>query len=180
MNKTRIRLGALALGLGLFPFFLPRRPRIARRILIHADPAHVFPLVNDLRNWPRWTTWNQRQEVEYHYEGPPAGAGATQHWRSGNCAGVLHVTQSHEGERIAYTLMMNDRWLMEGAISLEEVAPHQTRVLWLARWQASAIPWARYMDLAMMWWIGRDFAAGLSNLRDLAETTAPVLEPAVH
>jgi len=87
------------------------------------------------------------------------------------------MTQSHEGERIAYTLMMDDRWLLEGAFSLEEIAPHMTRILWIARWQGAALPWARYMDLMMMWWIGRDFTTGLENLRKLAETTAPVLEP---
>jgi len=177
MKSIRIRLGALALVLGILPLFLPRRPRIARRILIRADRFHIFPLINDLRNWPRWTAWNQRQEIEYHYDGPPAGAGATQHWRAAGHSGVLHMTQSHEGERIAYTLMMDDRWLLEGAISLEEIAPHMTRILWIARWQGAALPWARYMDLMMMWWIGRDFTTGLENLRKLAETTAPVLEP---
>jgi len=179
MKSIRIRLGALALFLGIVPLFLPRRPRIARRILIHADRSHVFPLINDLRNWPRWTAWNQRQEIGYQYDGPPAGAGATQHWRCGSHSGVLHVTQSHEGERIAYTLMMDDRWLLEGAISLEEIAPQQTRVLWLARWQGAAWPWARYMDLLMMAWIARDFSMGLANLKDLAETTAPVAQAAL-
>jgi hypothetical protein len=177
MKTLHIRLGALALVLGLLPLFLPRRPRIARRILIRADRFHIFPLVNDLRNWPRWTAWNRLQEIEYHYDGPPAGAGATEHWRASGHSGVLHVTQSHEGERIAYTLMMDDRRLLEAAISLEEIAPRQTRVLWIARWQGAALPWARYMDLARMWRIGRDFAAGLENLRKLAETTAPIPEP---
>ncbi|HEX4085103.1 MAG TPA: SRPBCC family protein [Chthoniobacteraceae bacterium] len=177
MKSIRIRLGLLALTVGVAPLFLPRRPRIARRVLIRADAAHIFPLINDLRNWPRWTAWNQRQEIEYHYDGPAAGAGATQHWRSRGHAGVLHVTQSHEGERIAYTLMMGDRWLLEGAISLEAAAPHQTRVLWISRWQGAALPWARYRDLMMMVWLGHDFSTGLENLRKLAETTAPVLEP---
>jgi hypothetical protein len=177
MTSLRLRLGALALLLGLAPFFLPRRPRIARRILIRADRSHIFPLLNDLRNWPRWTAWNQRQEIEYRYDGPPAGAGAAQDWHSANHSGILHVTQSHKGERIAYTFMMDDRWLLEGAISLEEIAPHQTRVLWIARWKGAARPWARYCDLMMMFWIGRDFSAGLENLRRLAETTAPIYEP---
>ncbi|MGA3170647.1 MAG: SRPBCC family protein [Chthoniobacteraceae bacterium] len=177
MKRIRIRLALLGLAAGLLPLFLPRRPRIARHILIRADRAHIFPLLNDLRNWPRWTAWNQRREIEYHYDGPPAGAGATQHWRSPTHEGTLHMIQSHEGERIAYTLGIDDRWLLDGAISLEEVAPHQTRVLWVARWQASVCPWARYRDLAMMWWIGRDFSTGLANLRKLAETTAPVPEP---
>ena len=101
MNTKCTRLGALALVAGIFPFFLPRRPRIARHILVHADKSHLFPLINDLRNWPRWTALNMRQEIEYHYDGPPAGAGATQHWRSPGHSGVLHMTQSHEAERIA-------------------------------------------------------------------------------
>jgi len=93
---------------------------------------------------------------------------------------VLHVTQSHEPERIAYTLMINDLRLLEGAISLDEIAPHQTRVTWIARWQGAALPWARYADLVMMWWLGSDFVTSLDNLRQLAETTAPapVPEPA--
>ena len=73
---------------------------------------------------------------------------------------------------------LDDKFLLEGAISLEEIAPHQTRVLWIARWQGAEIPWARYRDLMMMWWFGHDFSRGLENLRHLAETTAPVLEPA--
>ena len=179
MTSSRIRFGVFALALGILPFFLPRRPRIARRILVRADRFHIFPLINDLRNWPRWTAWSHRREIEYHYEGPPSGAGATQHWRSGRHSGVLHVTQSHEGERIAYTFMMDDRWLLEAAISLEEAAPHMTRILWIARWQGAALPWARYGDLLMMAWLARDFSAGLENLRHLAETTAPIPEPAV-
>jgi len=178
MKKYRFRLALLALAAGIVPFFLPRRPRIARRVLIRASRAHIFELINDLRNWPRWTAWNQRQEIEYHYDGPPSGAGATQHWRCAGHSGVLHVTQSHEPERIAYTLTMDDRWLLDGAISLEEVAPHHTRVLWIGRWQGGILPWSRYFDLLMMFWIGRDFSAGLYNLRRLAESTAtPIPEP---
>lgn len=176
MKSIRARFVLPALALGILPFFLPRRPRIARHILVRADRSHIFPLINDLRNWPRWTAWNRRQEIEYHYDGPPAGSGAIQHWRAAGHSGVLHFTQSHAPERIAYTLMMDDRWLLEGAISLDEAAPHYTRVLWMARWQGAALPWARYLDLLMMVWMGRDFSAGLENLRALAETTAPVPE----
>ena len=178
MKCFRVRLGVLALLLAGLPFFLPRRPRIARRILIRADRARIFSLVNDLRNWPRWTAWNQRSEIEYHYDGPPAGAGATQHLRCARNSAILHLTQSHGPERLAFTLVWDDHWLMEGAISLDEIAPRQTRVTWVARWHGAVLPWARYMDLMRMWWIGREFSMGLENLRHLAETTAPVPEPA--
>ncbi len=176
MKCIRARLGFVAVLLAALPFFLPRRPRVARRILIRADRGHVFGLINDLRNWPRWTAWNSRREVEYHYEGPPAGAGATQEMRSAAHTDALHITQSHEPERIAFSLMRDDCWLLEGAISLDEIAPHHTRVLWVARWHGAVMPWARYVDLARMLALSREFSVALENLRHLAETTSPIPE----
>ena len=176
--KTGVRLGLLAAAVAIVPFFLPRRPRIARRIIIRADRSHLFPLINDLRNWPRWTAWNQRDEIGYHYEGPFAGVGATQYWNTRGHAGVLHVKQSVPEERIAYTLLIDEEHRMEGAIALEDIAPNQTLVTWMGRWQGSGKPWMRYLDLLMMWLIGRDFTVGLNNLRHLAETTSPIPEAA--
>ena len=71
---------------------------------------------------------------------------------------------------------MDERDRIDGAIALEEIAPHQTLVTWMARWQGAGQFWMRYFDLLGMWWLGRDFTLGLENLRHLAETTAPIPE----
>lgn len=174
--ENGVRLGLIAAAIAVAPLFLPRRPRVVRRVVIQADPAHIFPLVNDLRNWPRWAAWNQRDEIAYAYEGPPAGVGATQHWSSRGHSGTLHMKQSVEGERLAYSFTMDEREPVEGVIALEEIAPHQTLVTWVTRWQGARRFWMRYLDLLGMWWLGRDFTLSLQNLRHLAETTAPIPE----
>ncbi len=44
-----------------------------------------------------------------------------------------------------------------------------TRVTWVCSWAPPANPYRRYIDLVMMKVIGRDFSAGLRNLKILVE-----------
>src|SRR5439155_24004587 len=117
-------------------------------------------------------TWNRREEINSSYDGPTSGIGSVQQWSSRKMEGTLRITQSVPDERIAYTLdMAQGRYRLEGVIALEPVGDAHTRVTWLARWDnGSANPYARYLDLLCTWWMGRDFSAGLENLRELAET----------
>lgn len=155
----------------IFPFFLRQRNRVVCRAILRGKPADIFPLVNDLRNWPRWTAWNRREEIHYAYEGPPSGVGSVQKWSSRRTAGELRVIQSTPDERVAYTISMSgSKYAPDGMIALEPVSSEHTRVTWIAKWNGSPNPYARYFDLLLRWWIGRDFAASLENLRELAET----------
>ena len=171
-TRTSLRLLALVALLLVAPFFFPRRPRVARRAIIRGKPTDVFPLINDLRNWPRWTMWNRREEIHYTYDGPPGGVGSVQQWSSRKMEGTLRITQSVPDERIAYTLdIAQGQYRLEGVIALEPIGSGHTRVTWLARLDNSSVnPYARYLDLIGIWWIGRDFSASLENLRELAET----------
>src|SRR5215210_7252935 len=176
MNRNSSRLFLLLVGLLVFPFFLDRRWRVVRRVIIRGKPADIFPLVNDLRNWPRWTAWNRREDVHYSHEGTPSGTGAVQKWSSRRMEGELRITQSVPGERVAYALdLSGGKYHLEGVFVLEPAGPDFTRVTWMARWHSDANPYGRYLDLLMRWWIGRDFEAGLQNLRALAEVPAPAL-----
>ncbi len=169
MNKTPLRLLLFAAFLLIFPWFLKRRCRVVRRVLIHKTPSEIFPLINDLRNWPRWTEWSRREEMHFAYEGEPGGVGAVQRWTSRKMEGAMRITQSVPNERIAYDLeVVQCDCHAEGALALEPVGEY-TRVTWLCKWQGNPNPYVRYVDLAFMWWIGRDFERGLANLRELAE-----------
>jgi len=177
-NRILLRLLAFAAFVLVFPFFLRRRHRVVRRAILRGTPAEIFPLINDLRNWPRWTTWNRREEIHYTYEGSPSGIGAVQKWSSRRMDGTIHIVQSVPDERIAYTLDIADgKYHMDGVIVVEPVRKHLTRVTWVAGWHGNPNPYERYVDLLMRWWIGRDFEAGLENLRELAESPAPVQPP---
>jgi hypothetical protein len=163
---------ALAGFLLVFPWFVSRKFRVVGRVLIHARPSTVFPLIDDLRHWPRWTAWAQREEIHFSYEGPPTGTGAVQRWESARMDGVMRVTQSHENERVAYDLSLNSgRWHLEGIFSLEPVGEY-TRVTWICKWDAGSNPYRAYLNLFIKACLGRDFAASLHNLRGLAEQSS--------
>jgi polyketide cyclase/dehydrase/lipid transport protein len=173
MRKTPLPLFAAAAFLLVFPFFVNRRMRVVRRKTIRAKPAEIFPFINDLRNWPLWTEWSQRDEMHFAYDGPPAGVGAVQQWSTDRMQGALKIIQSVADTRIAYELdMAGGKWRIDGVIALEP-AGEFTSVTWTCKWDSGPNPYAVYLGLFMKRCIARDFAAGLVNLKDLVETKAP-------
>ncbi len=141
-----------------------------RRTVINAKPSDIFPLINDPRQWPLWTEWNRREELKYEYEGAPVGTGAVQKWRSDRQSGILTIVSSVENERVAYHLNLEGCGRsIEGRIVLEPIGNSSTRVTWYSLWSQSPNPYACYIDLVILCSMKRDFAAGLSHLKELAE-----------
>ena len=153
----------------MFPFFLSRRSRVIRSVWIAVPPAGVFPFVNSLKNWILWTEWARNEAMETYFEGPEAGEGAVQHW-SGRCMrGSTRIVASTPEQRVGYAVEMREgRCNLEGVISLEP-ASGGTRVVWSCWWVGGENPYTRYVDLAMRFMVGRDFSAGLQNLKELCE-----------
>ena len=169
MKKSHFPILPLLGVLLVFPLFYKRRPRVARRAVIHAKPSEIFPFLNDLRNWPLWTEWARRDEMHFSYSGPPAGVGALQRWEGCCMTGEMRLVQSVQDERIAYDLEINHgKYNLDGVLALEPEGDF-TRVTWLCKWELSRNPYARYLDFFFMWKIGRDFSAGLENLTELIE-----------
>jgi hypothetical protein len=153
----------------VLPFLMNRRIRVARKLLIDASPAEIFPFLEDLRNWPLWTAWARREPMQYSYSGPERGKGAAQHWETADMEGVLTITQSTQDEHIAYNHeLAAGRYQLEGVIALEPVGS-MTRVTWISQWRSNDLPWLRYADLFYKFTLRRDFDAGLQNLRALVE-----------
>ena len=164
-----IRLFAVAVFLAVFPFFLRRRPRVERRITICAPPRVIFPMINDLRNWPLWTEWSRRDDIHFSYGETPAGEDAMQRWSTRKMSGVMRITRSEPDTRIDYELEISPGFQrLLGRIELTEDGAC-TRVAWRCVWDLAHNPYRRYLDLLCRWWIARDFAAGLRNLKDLVE-----------
>jgi hypothetical protein len=151
----------------VLPYFLPRKSRVLRRTLVRAKPHDIFPLVNDLKNWPQWTAWNRKEKIDYAYDGISAGPGAVQKWRSSRQHGTLHIVQSVENERVTYDLDMGP-FHIEGLLAIEPLGLF-SRVSWLCKWNTGANPYLRYRDLIGRFMIGRDFDTGLANLKQLGE-----------
>lgn len=174
MQKVFFKLLILGAFLTVFPMFLRRRCRVVRRTLVRAKAQDIFAMLNDLRNWERWTEWSRRDVVRCSYDAVSEGVGAVQRWTSGKVDGEIRITLSHPSERLAYEVdMAEGSYHLEGVFQLEPVGTF-TRVTWVCSWVGDPNPYARYLDLVFKLWIARDFQVGLANLRELVEKEKPL------
>ena len=172
--SCRPRLFAIAAFLLVFPLLYKRRPRVVRRALIKAKASEIFPLINDPQLWPLWTEWNRKEALTYAYEGAAVGQGAVQKWCSDRQSGRMTFVSAVENEWVAYHLELEGCTRnIEGRIVLEPVGENFTRVTWYSLWSQSPNPYACYLDMMIKFTMQRDFQAGLSHLKELAEQEQP-------
>ena len=61
---------------------------LSRSTRIHTDPARIHALVDDFREWPRWSPWEGVDPaLRRDYSGPDHGVGSTYHWAGNKKAG---------------------------------------------------------------------------------------------
>ena len=157
----------------LFATTRPDSFRVERSLAIKAPPDRIFPLLDDFHRWPEWSPWEKLDPALARTHSSPArGVGAVYEWR-GNAKvgqGRMEITQStpaaalsikldfikpFEGHNIAeFTLKPQDdatlvHWAMHGP------TPYVSKLMGL------------FMSMDTL--IGRDFEAGLANLKAAAE-----------
>jgi uncharacterized protein YndB with AHSA1/START domain len=162
-------LGAILFGGGLLlsPSFT-----IVRSVDIQAPATAVYPLIADPRRWNDWSVWNLRDRaMQVSYSGQSTGAGAGWAWRSesqGN--GRMAFTAAEPPGKLEYELHFDDvERPSTGAFLLESAAAGATRVTWVMSGSMGTNPLMRWFALGIGPLIGRDFEAGLANLKTLAE-----------
>ena len=54
---------------------------LSRSTRVQADVATVHALVDDFREWPKWSPWEGVDpDLRRDYSGPDHGVGSTYHW----------------------------------------------------------------------------------------------------
>lgn len=174
MKILRLLIGAL-LALLLLVFvvgsLLPRAWHVERSVQIAAAPAQAYALVVEPARWKAWTVWNRRDPaMQIAYFGPASGVGAGWSWRSASEGdGKMTLTAASPGQRVAYELYFPDMDdTTHGELRFEPQAGG-TRVTWTMDGDMGRNPLKRWLGLLMDRLVGPDFAAGLANLKTLAE-----------
>jgi len=88
---------ALVAVLVVVGIFLPRKWHVEQVAIINAEPEHIHPLVNDLKEWQSWAAWNKAMdpEVKWEYGGPASGQGAWWSWAGPKMGhGKMTITKS--------------------------------------------------------------------------------------
>lgn len=155
--------------------YRPGTLRVQRSATIEAPPAKLHALINDMRSFNTWNPYNRKDpSMRGEYKGPQAGPGAEFHFAGNQDVGrgsisIVDATPS----KVTMKLDM-----------LEPFEGHNTVEFMLApRGEATEVTWsmhgpspylARFVGLFMNMdkMIGRDFEAGLANLKARAEAAA--------
>ena len=161
-------------------FVLPRTAHVERSITIDRPASEVFGVLDNLRQFNRWSPWFELDpNAAYTFSGPPSGVGAKFAW-AGNKdvqSGSMEIVDAKPDNSLTLQLDFGD---MGRPMARFALAPTTggTRVTWsLDSTQPLAIDgkliWntiGRYMGLFMDHMVGPDYDRGLAKLKSLVET----------
>lgn len=166
-------LGGLALLVVLLvvvAFFLPRKYRVERSVVIAAQPEQILAPCADLSAWRAWAIWHQRDpNLKVTYSKPPTGVGAWSAWESKNEGNGKMTISSVAATKIVYALEFPDFNMKSTGVM--EVVPEgsQFRIIWSDEGDLGLNPLSRWFGLFLDGAIGKDFETGLQNLKKLVE-----------
>ncbi len=153
-------------GMALSPKF-----KVSRSVTINAPADKVYALLADPRRWKEWSVWNQRDPaMDISYSGSPSGSGAVWAWKSKSEGdGRMSFTTAEPGKRLGYELYFPDFGTTSSGDFTLQAAGTGTQVVWLMNGDMGNNPLLRWMTLFMDGMLGKDFDAGLANLKAVAE-----------
>lgn len=147
--------------------------QIQRSTTINATAQRIFALINDFKNWPQWSPYEKLDPaMRRTLGGSASGRGATYAWEGDNKVGQgsLEITESTEPSRIAIALEFVRPFKASNVAEFTLVpSGDATLVTWSMR---GSMPFFNkvfsvFVDMDKM--IGKDFEAGLANLKAVAE-----------
>ncbi len=173
LKKILIVLVLAIAGVLIYAATKPDTFQVQRKATIAAPPDKVFALIDDFHRWGEWSPWEKLDPAMTRtFEGPASGPGAVYAWKGNKDVGQgrMEIAESTPPSRIAIKLDFIEP--MESNNVTEFVlAPKDggTEVTWTMRGPSPYL--TKLMDtvVGMDRMIGKDFEAGLANMKAAAE-----------
>lgn len=174
MLKTIALVVAAAIAaLLIFAATRPDTFRVERTARIQAPAEKIFPLIDDFHRWGTWSPYEKLDpEMKRTFGGSASGKGATYAWDSKGKAGAgrMEIVESSPSSKIAINLDFTSP--MEGHNLAEFTLQPQgdaTMVTWSMQGKSPYAAKLMGIFFNMDQMIGKDFEAGLANLKTATE-----------
>ena len=174
MFKTiAIVLVVVIAGVLAFAATRPDAFRVERSVSIKAGPDKIFPYLDDFNRWAAWSPWEKLDpSMKRSFSGAASGKGAAYAWEGNSKvgAGRMEITDATAPTRLLIKLDFIRPF--EGHNTAEytlEPAGDTTKVTWAMFGPAPYISKLIGVFVSMDSMIGKDFEAGLANLKAAAE-----------
>jgi uncharacterized protein YndB with AHSA1/START domain len=166
-------VAVIVVGILIYAATKPDSFTVKRTASIKAPPERIFALINDLHGWVAWSPYEKKDpDMKRTFGGTALGKGAIYQW-DGNKnvgSGSMEIIESTAPRKIVIKLDFLKPF--EGHNTAEFTMDPQgdnTTVTWAMYGPSSYMfkVMGLFMDMDKM--IGNDFAAGLANLKAVAE-----------
>jgi len=151
----------------------PNTLRVQRATSIKAPADRIFPMINDFRQWRTWSPYeNKDPAMNRTYEGAGSGKGAVYAWDGNNNVGSGRMEILETAVPSKITIKLDFFKPFEGHNTAEFTMLPQgdvTNLTWTMVGPAVFMSKVMQVFMNLDNMIGRDFEAGLANLKKLAE-----------
>ncbi len=176
MLKTLLLVvAAVIAALLAYAAFKPDTFRLSRSATIAAPPDKVFALINDLR---QFNTWNPFAKMDPQsvitYDAVTAGVGGAYNWQGEKSgAGRMQIAESVPAQRVSAKLDFSKPFEAHNMVefTLQAQGGNACAVTWTMHGPMPYLNRLMTIFFDMDKTVGKDFEAGLANLKALAERT---------
>jgi polyketide cyclase/dehydrase/lipid transport protein len=173
LKKIAIGVGLVIVAVLIIAANKPDSFRVQRVTVIHASADEVFPMIDDFSRWSTWSPWEKLDPaMQRTISVPPAGKGAVYSWKGNSEAGAgrmeiiestptskltikLDFIEPFEGHNVTHFTLLPRGDSTEVTWAMDGPAPFVTKLMQV------------FIDMDKM--IGKDFEAGLANMKRIAE-----------
>lgn len=166
----------IAVLIGAFLLFANSRPgtfSMSRRATLNAAPDKVFAQINDFKNWANWSPWDKMDpSMQRNYAGPATGTGAKYAWVGNKKVGEgsMEITRSVPSSTVLLDLHFLKPFKADNVTEFTlEPQGAATTLNWEMRGNLNLMMKTMHIFMDMDKVVGKDFEAGLSNLKEIVE-----------
>jgi hypothetical protein len=147
--------------------------RLQRSAGIKAAPEKIFPLLNDFHRWGIWSPWDKMDPaMQRTFTGAPAGKGAIYEWNGNKKVGQgrMEILDSSPSSKVVVKLDFIKPFEGHNTAEFTLVpAGDTTNVTWSMHGPTPFGMKIFHVFVNMDRLVGKDFEAGLANLKSAVE-----------
>jgi len=168
-----IVVGVLVAGVLLFAATRPDAFRVQRSATIKASPDRIFALLNDFHRWGVWSPWERKDpEMKRTFGAATSGTGAVYAWEGNKDVGQgrMEIAESVAPSKVAIRLDFVKPFEAHNMVEFVlEPRGESTDVTWSMTGNTPYFAKIIHLFIDMDRMVGKDFEAGLANLKAAAE-----------
>lgn len=156
----------------LVSVFLPADYSVKRSIEINAKPSEIYPYLDTIRHWNRWSVWSKRVDssIMIAYRGSRYGSGAAMMWYGRlKGSGQLEITISKPDTLMKYYMILEDGHFESSGYIRLDYKRNSTKVTWYNEGSVYKNPILKYFIILTDGFMGAEFERSLGNLKELVE-----------